>query len=209
MDQKLNMNSKSKDKKFPIWPLILILALWVVAVIIAPEEKSLKAGIKPVYVHVALTWMGMLSLSISAILGLYGAFTKNKNLYRWIYIVFGVSVGIYILGYFSSMISSYINWGGVPFQEPRFISTLNVIIASILTGGIMLLVPWDIVKSALTAFPVLFIFLTIQTDRMVLHPDSAVESAPLGIRLSFYGMFVIALLFYVWWVFYIERLTRK
>ncbi len=209
MDPKYNMKSISSEKKFPIWPLFLIITLWVVALIIAPEEKSLKAGIKPVYVHVALTWMGMLSLSISAIIGLYGVFAKNKNIYRWIYIIFGVSVGIYILGYFSSMVSSYINWGGVPFQEPRFVSTLNVIIASTLTAGVMLFVPWEKVKSALTTFPVLFIFWTMQTERMVLHPDSAVESAPLGIRLSFYGMFIFALLFYIWWVLYLERVTRK
>lgn len=198
------------NKKFPYWiVLLIIIVLWGIALWIAPDEKTLKSGIKPVYVHVALTWMGMLSLSFSAILGIIGLFTKNEKYYRWVYIIFGASIGIYVMGYFASMVSSYINWGGVPFQEPRYISSLNVIIASVMAAGLMFFVPWERVKSALAAFPAVFIVWAMETDRMVLHPDTAVETAPLSIRLSFYSMFFFALLFYIWWVFYIEQRTRK
>jgi hypothetical protein len=201
--------SNNKLKKIPIWPLILILVFGVIIVLVSPEEKSLGSGIKSVYVHVALTWMGMLSLTVSGAFGLYGLFFGNKKIYRLVFIAFGVSIAFYILGYFASMISSYINWGGVPFQEPRFISSLNVIIAAILSGGLMFIVPWERFKSALAALPIVFIFWTLQTDRMALHPDSAVETAPLGIRLSFYGMFLISFLFYLWWLFYLENRTRE
>ncbi len=200
--------NKTEKYKIPVWPLILILIIAVIILIISPDEKLLGAGIKSVYLHVALTWTGMLSLSITAILGLIGLIWANKKIYRWVFITFAVSVAIYILGYFASMLSSYINWGGVPFQEPRFISSLNLIIAAILSGGLMILLPWDRIKSALAAFPIIFIFWTLQADRMVLHPDSAVESAPLGIRLSFYSMFIVTIMFYIWWLFYLENRTK-
>ena len=60
--------------------LALIVILQIVVLIISPEEKTLGAGIKPVYLHVSLTWVGMILALVCALIGLGLAISGHERL---------------------------------------------------------------------------------------------------------------------------------
>ena len=175
-----------------------ILLAQVIILWISPEERTLGAGIKPVYLHVSLTWTGMLLLFLSGLMGIAVVVSKNESLTSWLKTVFSLAVGFYSIGFIISMIASYINWGGIPFREPKILTALNIIVVS---GVIWVLTRWihrKFVVGLLSLIPIIFMIWTVGGSRLVLHPDNPVNSSPDGIRFTFYGLFFLALLLAGW-----------
>lgn len=184
--------------------LACILLTQVIILWISPEERTLGAGIKPVYLHVSLTWTGMLLLFLSGILGVAVVVSKNESLTSWLRTVFTLAVGFYSVGFIISMVASYINWGGVPFGEPKVLTALNIIMIS---GVILVLTRWihrKLVIGLLSLIPIIFMIWTVGGSRVVLHPDNPVNSSPDGIRFTFYGLFFLALLLAGWLFIYLR-----
>ena len=67
------MVSDRKEKTASWWPLAVIVVLQIIVLQISPEERTLGGGIKPVYLHVSLTWTGMIFLAVNGLLGLAAA----------------------------------------------------------------------------------------------------------------------------------------
>ncbi len=178
--------------------LVCILLTQVIILWISPEERSLGAGIKPVYLHVSLTWTGMLLLFLCGLMGVAVVVSKNEILISWLRIVFSLAVGFYSVGFIISMVASYINWGGVPFREPKVLTAINIILVS---GVIWVLTRWihrKMVIGLLSLVPIIFMIWTVGESRIVLHPDNPVNSSPDGIRFTFYGLFFLTLLLAGW-----------
>ena len=197
------MTLASKLRKFI--PLILILLCAVLLLAFAPNEKTLGNGIKPVYIHVSLTWSGMVGFILAAVLGLVGLIKTNQRLVSWMKTIFLASLTVYLAGFLMSMWASYVNWGGIPFREPRYLSTFNVIAVAAITGAFFLSLSNPRLVALAGMFPSFFLFFTGDNSRMVLHPENPARTAPDAIRNTFLGMFVLALMLSIWLAFYYRR----
>ena len=184
---------------------VLILILMAVLTALAPEEKTLGVGIKPVYVHVSFTWTGLVAFALAAVLGLVGAIWPSQKTLSWVKAIFGAAIASFLLGFLLSMLASYVNWGGVPLQEPRFISSMRILAVAALAGALMNFVPWERLVSLLGAAPAVMMFFITQSPRLALHPDSAVRSAPPAIMYTFLGMFALAFSLVTWFVLYFQK----
>ena len=58
------------DRKRIWWGLGAIGVVTAVLLLIAPEEATLGAGIRSVYVHVALIWVGLAGFVVAGLLGM-------------------------------------------------------------------------------------------------------------------------------------------
>ncbi len=189
-----------------IWlPLALILLTQLIVLFVSPEERTLGAGIKPVYLHVSLTWAGMIFLVISGIFGLLVAISAKEKWADWLSSIFSVALGLYGAGFLVSMYASYINWGGIPFREPRVLTTANILVVSIVSWVLMKWVIPIRARTLLSAAPVVFMAWSIRSSSMALHPDNPVNSSPPGIKNTFYIMLFLAILLAVWFVSYLLR----
>ena len=65
-------------KRYKWLPLALIVFLQITILILSPAERTLGNGIKPVYLHVSLTWTGMVFFLISAIFGIVVFFSESN-----------------------------------------------------------------------------------------------------------------------------------
>jgi len=192
----------STNNKYILLAILLaqMILLWV-----SPEERTLGVGIKPVYLHVSLTWVGMLLYVLAALFGIGVLITGKNNLASWMNTIFTLAVVFFGVGFLISMIASVVNWGGVPFREPRVIATMNVFIVS---GVIWFLSRWiNIIRvnGFLILIPIAFMYWGVESSRMVLHPDNPVNSSPDGIRYTFYGMFFLAILLAGWFASFIRK----
>lgn len=183
----------------------LILMAQAAVLVFSPEERTLGARIKPVYLHVSLTWAGMLLLAVSGALGLGLAVSKSEKLDSWLKTVLTVGWGLYIIGFIVSLMASFINWGGVPFKEPRVLGSLNVLVVASVA---LALVNWNNLRrinGLLGITPAALMFFSGSGSRMALHPEGPVSTSPPGIKLTFYGMFLLAMLLGGWGVHFLRK----
>jgi hypothetical protein len=175
--------------------------------ILSPEERTLGIGIKPVYLHVSLTWTGMLLLLASGVLGIGTVFWPKEELVSWQRNFFTVAMGLYLAGFIISMCASWLNWGGIPYQEPRIRAAINVVVSGTAAWILQDFIANYRIKGIFPLIPIVYIFIGGQSPRMVLHPDNPVASSPLGIKASFISMFVLAI-FLACWLLWVNGVRR-
>jgi hypothetical protein len=195
----VSMVRSSKFSQLNWLILACILLTQMIILWISPEERTLGVGIKPVYLHVSLTWTGMLLLFLSGLIGIAVVVSNSGKFTSWLKTIFSLAVGFFI-----SIVASFINWGGVPVREPKVLTALNVVVVS---GVVWVLTRWIHRKwiiGVLSLIPVLFVIWTVGGSRMVLHPGNPVNSSPDGIRFTFYSLFFLAILLAGWFFGYLR-----
>jgi hypothetical protein len=190
-----NASRISWAKKLSFLGILLaqIIVLWV-----SPEERTLGVGIKPVYLHVSFTWVGMFLLYLTGLVGVVVLISGHDRSTLWLKRTLTLGVVFFTVGFFISLFASLVNWGGVPFREPKVISALNILVVS---GVIWILSRWvtqNRIIGFLSFIPPVFMVFREEGSRMVLHPDNPVNTSPDAIKFSFYAMFFLAVLLAIW-----------
>ena len=96
------------------------------------------------------------------------------------------------------MYASVLNWGGIPFQEPRIRNAINVVVIGLAAWALHLMVNDSRVQSFASFLPFGFIVFSQNGERTTLHPDNPVNSAPLSIKATFLIMFGLSFILSVW-----------
>ena len=169
--------------------VVLLLAALLVA--LSPVEATLGDGIRIVYVHVALTWTGMLGIAVAGLLGLGVLLSGRPALHAWMRKTGWVALGVFALGFVISALAEQINWGAVFWQEPRMRAYMDTLALAIIVSVLDTWLPRPRVHGLLHAALAAFMAVTMTDAASVLHPDSALRSssAP-GIQFAFVGLFV-------------------
>lgn len=182
------------------WLLAALLAAMLALALLAPAEKTLGDGIKIVYVHVAFTWTGMLLLGLAALLGLALLVAPRPPWAARQARLLALGLAFFALGFGMSIAASLVNWGGVPAREPRFLTSMNVLVIGLVAWALARILTHPRLAALVRAAPVAFLIWSVRSSTVVLHPDSPVSTAPPGIRYTFLGMFALALALAGWWL---------
>jgi hypothetical protein len=167
--------------------LLALLVVWL-----SPAEKTLGNGIKAVYVHVSLTWAGLAGFVTAALLALAQLLTGRQELASWRVTVGWVAFGFYLAGVTASAIASQVNWGAVFWQEPRMVTSLNVLAVALIVQIGNFFFPWWRLRAGLSLLLPFFIFWANFSAPLVLHPANPIRSSDAtSIRLTFLVMFLL------------------
>jgi magnesium-transporting ATPase (P-type) len=162
-------------------------------------ERTLGAGIRIVYLHVALTWTGMLGLYAAALLGLPGAIWDRRRLVRWAQAAGQVGAIFFAVSLAVSLLAGRVNWGGLAWREPRTYAMLQVLAATMI---ILVLQSWlqdTRLRGLLALFPSLLLTWSVWATPLQLHPQNPIGTSPsLAIRLTFYALFALFALAAAW-----------
>ena len=173
----------------------IVIALIIGSIIVAgfgPPEKTLGTGIRVVYVHVALTWVGMLSLVLAGVLGIIVFLTANGRLGHWMQTIGWVGFAFYVGGTAVSTIASKVNWGAVFWREPRMMAALNVIAFGIIIHAAALWLTSTRVRGFLNLLLAAILLWLTYGAPLVLHPREAISTSnATGIQMTFLAMFAI------------------
>lgn len=174
------------------WGIAGILVVTAVFLLIAPEEATLGTGIRSVYVHVALIWVGLAGFVVAGLLGVSLLVTGYERLYPWLRTIGWMGVAFFAAGLAMSAVSSKVNWGAVFWQEPRMRSSSTSLAIAVIVMVAMEWFPWLRLRGVMmTAVPLIFFWLTARTE-LVLHPDNPIlTSNSAAIQATFAGLFVL------------------
>lgn len=175
--------------------LVCIVLLAVLVALLAPRERTLGSGIRSVYLHVSATWAGLSGFFLLGALGLVLLFWPNRRLGAWVRSIGWAAVMLFAVGYVLSLVAARVNWGGVLWQEPRVRVSFEILIgaAAVLMANLTALDQrW---KGVLWVVLITFASWRLQSTQMYFHPEAPIRTSPsLAIKLSFYGLFVLALM---------------
>lgn len=185
------------------------MALLVTAAIVvwlAPQEKTLGQGIRSVYVHVALTWVGMIGLTLGGLLGLVTMFWANARVSTWMQVIGWVGLAFYAAGLITSALASIANWGNVFWQEPRMRAALNVFAVALVVEVLVSWVPWLRVRGLLSFGLAILLGWSTFTAPLVLHPRNAVRaSSSIPIQLTFLSLTLLCGAAAAWIAWHLKR----
>jgi len=199
----------SKKNKLSIWIPVFIVLVSIVVVAISPEEKSIAAGIKPVYIHVSLTWTAMLLFFATGLLSIYNLFSNSEKVIKWLQNIFIVALAFHLAGLMMSIISSYINWGGVRIGEAQYQTVIYILIFGGIAWLLMILIKIPRISSIFGLVPTAFLIWSSSNGQIGLHPNDPVMNAPAGIKYTFLGLFLLMLMLSTWVIAFIIRKNEK
>ena len=177
-----------------IFSLIGIGIVMTALVWVAPAERTLGTGIRSVYLHVAVTWAGLTGLWAAGCVGAILLFHRQPRLERALFPIGFAGLTLYTLGFAFSLLAATVNWGGVLWGEPRVALAIRIITAGVLVLSLNLFPLGRRFKGfAWTVFAA-YVAWSLQITPLYFHPTNPIgTSTSLGIRMTFYALFVLAL----------------
>ncbi len=180
--------------KSPLFFFSLTIVLLALLALFGPEERSLGANVRLVYLHGAWVLAAEAAFIAAALAGLAGLVLRKEIFHAWS-AALGRTGIIFWLTYLPlSLFAMQANWNGLFLAEPRF--RLAIIFA--VTGVLLQLGFWLFNISWLTSFGNILYIITLRvvfaTAQNVMHPPPSpiFNSGLWNIILFFVGLNILA-----------------
>jgi hypothetical protein len=160
----------SKLQKSPLFSFVLTLFAIVVMTFFGPEEATLGANVRLVYLHGAWVLTAELLFALAALTGLVALISKKDAFYNWT-TALGRSGILYWITYLPlSMWAMQANWNGLFLAEPRFrLAMTFAVVGLLLQVGLWLLNTKWLTALANIAF-IVVLRVTFANAANVMHP---------------------------------------
>src|SRR5215213_11598673 len=153
--------------------LILFFATVIVIALLAlfgPEEKSLGANVRIVYLHGAWVLSAELALMAAALAGAIGLITRHEVFHRWSAALGWTGIFFWITYLPLSLWAMQSNWNGLFLSEPRFrLAVIFAVTGVLLQVGLWLInIGW--ITSVANIIFILVLHVIFATADNVMHP---------------------------------------
>lgn len=175
--------------------ILLVLALVAGGLLaLSPAEATLGDSVRLVYLHVALTRAGVISLYAAGLLGLALTIREMPRLESWLAPVSRAGLGFFAAGFAVSTAAQRVIWGGISWQEPRMVAALNVLAVGAIVQVLIIWIGAARIRRLLHALMAAVTAGATLTAQNVLHPGDAIGSSEsLAIRLYSYALLATCL----------------
>jgi len=158
-----------KPKSPLTWFLLAVVAILVLAVL-GPEEQSLGANVRIVYLHGAWVLTAEISFLAAALAGLAGLITRRAELHRWSAALGRTGIFFWLTYLPLSLWAMQSNWNGLFLAEPRFRLALTFAVAGLLLQAGLWIVNSDWLTSTANIVFIVVLRIIFATASNVMHP---------------------------------------
>ncbi len=153
--------------------------------ILSPGEQTLGNSARLVYLHGALTWVGIMTYTFAAILGLAGMLFNRNSPCQWS-IAFGyTSLLFWTINFLLSLMVMTLIWGKIAWGEPRMLMITSVLFFSFLVFLISIVFEKPRLIAFLNFLIGVVLWVLLIKTKLVIHPRNAIVNSPsLEIKLS-------------------------
>jgi hypothetical protein len=159
-----------KVTKSPLfWFAVSVMLIFLMAVF-GPQEKSLGANVRIVYLHGAWVLAAEGAFIAAGIAGLFGLLTRRESFQRWSQALGRTGIVFWITYLPMSLWAMEANWNGLFLAEPRFRLALIFAVAGfLLQFGLWLMDSLPLTSAANLIF-IVVLRLVFSTASYVMHP---------------------------------------
>ena len=158
-----------KPKSPLTWFLLAVVAILVLAVL-GPEEQSLGANVRIVYLHGAWVLTAEISFLAAALAGLAGLITRRAELHRWSAALGRTGIFFWLTYLPLSLWAMQSNWNGLFLAEPRFRLALTFAVVGLLLQAGLWIVNIGWLTSAANIIFIVVLQIIFATASNVMHP---------------------------------------
>lgn len=154
-------------------PLFLFFATLVAIAILAlfgPEEKSLGANVRLVYLHGAWVLAAEAAFFASALAGLAGLLLRRDSLHRWSAALGRTGIVFWVSYLPLSLLAMQTNWNGLFLAEPRFRLALTFAVVGVLMQAGLWLMNNKLLTSVANIAFIVVLRAIFATAANVMHP---------------------------------------
>ena len=154
-------------------PLISFIATVIVIALLAlfgPEERSLGANVKIVYLHGAWVMAAELAFVAAAIAGLIAFITRRNVLHEWSAALGRTGIFFWVTYLPLSLWAMQSNWNGLFLAEPRFRLALIFAVTGVLLQVGLWLINTNWVTSLANIIYIVVLRVIFSTAENVMHP---------------------------------------
>ena len=154
-------------------PLTLFFITVIVIALLAlfgPEEKSLGASVRIVYLHGAWVLAAELALVVSGLAGLLGLITRRADFHAWSAALGRTGIFFWVTYLPLSLWAMQSNWNGLFLAEPRFRLAAIFAVTGVLLQVGLWLINTDWITSAANLIFIIVLRLVFATAENIMHP---------------------------------------
>jgi len=154
-------------------PLTLFFFTVIVIALLAffgPEEKSLGANVRIVYLHGAWVLSAELAFVAAAIAGLIALITKRDAFHQWSAALGRTGIIFWITYLPLSLWAMESNWNGLFLSEPRFRLAVIFAVTGVLLQVGLWLIDTDSITSAANIVFIIVLRIIFSTAQNIMHP---------------------------------------
>jgi hypothetical protein len=184
-------------------PLTLFFATIIVIALLAlfgPEEKSLGASVRIVYLHAAWVLAAELAFVAAGLVGLLGLITRRANFHNWSAALGQTGIFFWVTYLPLSLWAMQSNWNGLFLSEPRFrLAAIFAVTGVLLQVGLWLMsIDW--ITSVANLLFIIVLRVVFSAAENIMHPPpspifSSGNYAIIGFFLALIGLTVVAAYF--------------
>ena len=181
--------------KSPFFWFVLAVLTTAALTALGPEEQSLGANVRIVYLHGAWVLTAETALGLSAVAGLFGILTRRERLHRWSTALGRTGLFFWVIDLPLSLWAMQANWNGLFLSEPRFrIAVIFAATGVLLQIGLMLLAR-PVFTSLFNVFFFVALWIELKQAGYVLHPPPSpiFGSGILSLELFFIGIIFLTM----------------
>ena len=173
---------------------------------IGPEEQSLGANVRIVYLHGAWVLTAEIALGMAGLAGLFGILARREVLHRWSAAMGRTGIFFWVTYLPLSLWAMETNWNGLFLGEPRFRAAVILAVTGVLLQIGVTLVARPVITSLVNVLFFVALQITISRAGYVMHPPPSpiFGSGILSIELFFIGIIfltmVAAYFMTRWWL---------
>ena len=154
-------------------PIILFSATVIVIALLAlfgPEERSLGANVRIVYLHGAWVLAAELALFAAAVAGLIGLITRRGNFHDWSAALGRTGIVFWVTYLPLSLWAMQSNWNGLFLAEPRFRLAAIFAVTGVLLQAGLWLINTDWTTSVANILFITILRMVFSTAENIMHP---------------------------------------
>jgi hypothetical protein len=158
-----------KNKSQLTYFFLTVLAIALLA-LLGPEEQSLGANVRIVYLHGAWVLTAELAMLLAALAGLMGLVTSRKHFHAWSGGLGRAALFFWVTYLPLSLWAMQSNWNGLFLIEPRFRLAVIFALTGILLQAGLWLIKMDWVTSLANIIFIVVLRVVFATAENVMHP---------------------------------------
>ena len=154
-------------------PITLFIATVIVIALLAlfgPEEKSLGASVRIVYLHGAWVLAAELAFAAAGIAGLIALITRRANFHNWSAALGRTGTFFWVTYLPLSLWAMQSNWNGLFLAEPRFRLAAIFAVTGVLLQVGLWLIDMDWLTSAANILFIIVLRVIFSTAENIMHP---------------------------------------